>query len=524
MKKYWSKLAWSLAALILLVAVASLFIDEPLRAYLEHKMNQSLKGYTVRIEQVHFHPVGFALDLDNLELVRNELPNQLVASIPRWTARLHWKALLHGRLVNDQSIDRPTFRITRTLAKHEVEEEVPVKERGWQDVLESIYPFKINQVMITDADFTYLDEASPGRPLHFHRVNVYASNIRNVHSRDQYYPSELFLEGILFDSGRIRADGHADFLGEPHVGIKADIVVDQVPLGSLIPVTARYNVQLSRGLMSAEGSMEYAPTVKVVNLKRLMIDGLHVDYVHAKQTEKVERARAKATVGAVQDINANQETLVRIEEIKIVNGEVGFVNQATKPEYRVFLAQADLSLEHYSNQFREGAASIMLRGKFMGTGETDVSGTFRPEHESPDFSLKVKIAGAQIRSMNNLLRAHGNFDVVEGAFSCYAELDFNDGRIRGYIKPLFRNLDVYDKERDRDKGAFQKLKEGAIEDMAVLLENVPREEVATKADISGTTNNPRTDTVQIVVRLIQNAFFKAILPGFEQEFDSNVKQ
>ncbi|HEV2173429.1 MAG TPA: hypothetical protein VGR71_07675, partial [Nitrospira sp.] len=76
------------------------------------------------------------------------------------------------------------------------------------------------------------------------------------------------------------------------------------------------------------------------------------------------------------------------------------------------------------------------------------------------------------------------------------------------------------KEQDRDKDLLHKLREGAIEDVSSLLENAPREEVATKADVSGKTNAPRTDTVQIVVRLIQNAFFKAILPGFEREFSS----
>ena len=48
----------------------------------------------------------------------------------------------------------------------------------------------------------------------------------------------------------------------------------------------------------------------------------------------------------------------------------------------------------------------------------------------------------------------------------------------------------------------------------------PREEVATKADVSGHLARPRTETVQIVVGLIVNAFFKAILPGFEREFGS----
>jgi hypothetical protein len=207
-----------------------------------------------------------------------------------------------------------------------------------------------------------------------------------------------------------------------------------------------------------------------------------------------------------------------VDEIKIVNSELGFVNQAATPEYRVFLADAEAGLQRYSNQLQEGPASMQLRGKFMGNGETSVTGILRPEHESPDFELKVKIAGTPIRAMNNLLRAHGRFDAVGGTFSCYSEVILENGRIRGYVKPLVRKLNVYDAEQDRKKNPLEKVREGAIEDLSTFLENVPRDEVATKVDMSGTTRNPRTEIVQVVVGLIQNAFFKAILPGFEHEF------
>jgi hypothetical protein len=85
-----------------------------------------------------------------------------------------------------------------------------------------------------------------------------------------------------------------------------------------------------------------------------------------------------------------------VEEITIVNSEFGFVNQAATPEYRVFLADAEAALQHYSNRLQEGAASAQLRGKFMGNGETSVTGILRPEHESPDFELRVKIADTPI--------------------------------------------------------------------------------------------------------------------------------
>ena len=40
---------------------------------------------------------------------------------------------------------------------------------------------------------------------------------------------------------------------------------------------------------------------------------------------------------------------------------------------------------------------VKLTGAFMGTGNTVVSGTFRPEGKSPDFDLDIKIEKTQMR-------------------------------------------------------------------------------------------------------------------------------
>jgi hypothetical protein len=41
--------------------------------------------------------------------------------------------------------------------------------------------------------------------------------------------------------------------------------------------------------------------------------------------------------------------------------------------------------------------------------------------------------------------------------------------------------------------------------------------VATVATISGRIDNAHAKTWEVVANIIQNAFFKAILPGFERE-------
>ncbi len=88
--------------------------------------------------------------------------------------------------------------------------------------------------------------------------------------------------------------------------------------------------------------------------------------------------------------------------------------------------------------------------------------------------------------------------------------------VKGYIKPLFKDMRVYDRRTYAQKNLFHKLYITVVKDVSKLLENRPRGEVATKADISGPIGSPKTSTWQILIYLIQNAFIKSILPGFEK--------
>lgn len=58
----------------------------------------------------------------------------------------------------------------------------------------------------------------------------------------------------------------------------------------------------------------------------------------------------------------------------------------------------------------------------------------------------------------------------------------------------------------------------------MLLQNRPRDEGATNITISGKLSNPESSTWETIIGLIQNAFFKAILPGFEREAGRNPKR
>ncbi|WHZ25838.1 MAG: hypothetical protein OJF51_000633 [Nitrospira sp.] len=72
------------------------------------------------------------------------------------------------------------------------------------------------------------------------------------------------------------------------------------------------------------------------------------------------------------------------------------------------------------------------------------------------------------------------------------------------------------RQSHRDKTLSQKLYRTIVDGVMSLWENVPRDEVATKGDVSGPVENPHASTWQVIEKPVQNAFFKAILPGFER--------
>lgn len=517
MRRRWKWLAGIAVVSFVSVGVfVRLFIDEPLRRTIEHNVNKRLVGYTARIRTLHFHPLGFSLDLIDSTIFQDAHPDPPVAHLSRLTAGVHWRALLHGRLVADFLIDRPTLRINLKQAKKEVEDEISIDERGWQDALEEIYPLKANELRVRDADITYVDEG-PFKPLHLSRVNFRAGNIRNVRSRERVYPSDIHLEGIVFDSGKAVLNGHADFLAKPHPGIKANFSLKHVELDYFKPIIRRYYVSVRNGIVSSDGRFEYAPNTKIVDIQHATIQGAHIDYVHRPQTEAAEKQFAEKVVRTAKKLSNHPEIVLRIDKVNILKSTFGFVNKAAGPGYQVFLADADINLDNVSNQGAEGAAVGTLRGKFMGSGKTVVNVTLRPKARSADFDLRVRIDETKMATMNDLLLAYGNFDAVDGLFSFYSEFSVRNGEIKGYVKPLFKGMKIYDARQDSDKAFFRKVREALIGGIAWILQNRARGEVATSAQISGRIDDPEISTWEIVMGLIQNAFFKAVLPGFERE-------
>lgn len=505
-----------LVSLVLIVFIASFFVDEPLRRNTEKRMNQSLKGYKVRLPKLHFSLIGLSITLKGLTVSQEAHPDPPVAEFPYLRASVQWREILSGKLVGDMRLEGPKVHVNLKQLKSEAASKVPMKQKGWQQAVEAIYPLKINLLKITDGSLTYLDEGAK-KPLQLSHLSLSANNIRNIHLPDKVYPSDFQLETDIFGTGHGTVEGRANFLAEPTPAVKAAIELAKVPIAYFAPMAARSNVRIEGGVLGAKGDVEYGRKVQTVRLRNLALSGVKLDYIHTAATAGAEQRRAAKVKKAAKEVSNKPDLILTIEHFSLTDANVGFINSYGGKKVRLFLSDANLYLDNFSNQFSKGPAKAKLSGKFMGSGATEAAATFRPEHKGPDLDLYLKINNTQLTSLNDLLRSYGDFDVTAGTFSLVTELHVKNNMVNGYIKPFFKDMKVYDRRQDRKKGFFHQVYEMLVGGVAKLLENRQRDQVATKADISGPLQNPKTNTWQVVVQLIRNAFFKAILPTFERD-------
>jgi hypothetical protein len=502
------------AVLLVAVFAASFFLDGYLRRTMESRMNQRLHGYHVSLAHAHLQLLNLRLTLRGLVIRQDANPEPPVADFDRFLASVEWTELIRLHLVGDLRLDRPRLHIDLAQLRREAEDQVSLKNRGWQQALESIYPLKFNSFQVNDGDLVYVDEDA-SHQLHLSHLQLSARNIRNIQSRDRTYPSPIHAEAVIFDRGRATLDGNADFLAVPFPGVHAIYHMANVPLAQLRPIAQRGNVEIRGGDLASHGEIEFAPKVRYAHVQDVEIRGLKLDYLHSAATAAAEKARGEKVAATARKAAAAPNLDLKVDRIAVTGGDLGIVDRSKNPGYRVYLDHAEVTVDHLSNQ---GPADVRVAGRFMGSGTARARARFREQPSGPFLDLDAAVENASLPSINDLLRSYVHFDVAAGTFSVYSEMKIENGRISGYVKPLFQHVQVYNPQQDQQKSLGQKIKEKLANVVAKVLTNRQHHDVATVADLGGRVDNPHTSLWQVAWRAIGNAFVKAILPGFEHTY------
>ena len=212
----------------------------------------------------------------------------------------------------------------------------------------------------------------------------------------------------------------------------------------------------------------------------------------------------------------------RLEELDVHNGTVTFQNFVSHPRVDLKMTAVNGTVTNLTNLDRRvgrRVAELHVTAKILGDAPLEAKASFDPLEHEGDFSYELRATGIQLIRANDLARAYTGLDFAGGAGDFVMQLEAKDGRLDGYAKPLFHDLQLFswkqDVEQDK-KGPLKLAYEALAQGVVSVFKNHAKDQFATRIPISGRIDDKQLDTVQAIIGVLRNAFVKAYSPQLEQ--------
>jgi hypothetical protein len=209
----------------------------------------------------------------------------------------------------------------------------------------------------------------------------------------------------------------------------------------------------------------------------------------------------------------------KINTVHVRNGAIHFRAFDSDPPVDVYLSKIYGSIENLTNihdELTPMVTTVEAKGLAMDQAQFEYKMKLNPFSYKPTFELGVKLVGLDVTQVNALSQAYGKFDFEKGYFDLVVELDAKEGMVDGYVKPLFRDVQVFDLVKDAKKDdPLRYFWEALVGVGTQILKNPPRDQVGTLIPLRGSLEGPRTDVLATIGNVLRNAFIRAYLPRFE---------
>jgi len=213
---------------------------------------------------------------------------------------------------------------------------------------------------------------------------------------------------------------------------------------------------------------------------------------------------------------------LKVNRFEINNGTIHYVDNTSKPKVDISLKQAHILVQNLTNVIDDEVElpSTVSAQASVYQGTLNFNMKLNALAENATFDMNAELKNTNLVLLNDFLKAYGNFDVNKGTFGLYTEMAAKDGKFKGYVKPIIKDLDVVGIEDENDN-VFQNIWEFVVGGVAEIFTNQEKDQVASKVTMEGNFNNPQTNTLDAIWELLRNAFIQALIPSIDYEININ---
>lgn len=217
---------------------------------------------------------------------------------------------------------------------------------------------------------------------------------------------------------------------------------------------------------------------------------------------------------------------LKINRFDVLDGEVHYVDPYSKPKVDIPITELNIQGKGLTNESQEGEllpATIDATAKLFD-GDISVDVNLDPLKKQPTFDLTAELKPTNMVYFNPFFTAYANFDLKKGNIALYSEFAAKDGNFKGYAKPLIKDLDIVQFEKE-EGGVLQIAYEAFIGSVAEIFQNQRKETLATRIEVQGKFSNPEVGILTAVLSVLKNAFIEAIKPSIDNTVNiANVNQ
>ncbi len=268
-----------------------------------------------------------------------------------------------------------------------------------------------------------------------------------------------------------------------------------------------------------------APKMEISVLWRALIDGMVVARIQVFEP-KVSFAAGHAGNSAQTGKGANWTDMLkkltpfRIDRFETIDGQVHYYDFYSDPKVDVYLNQVNAVITNLSNhedRQKRRVATLQLQALAVGQAQVNVNLQIDPFAEQPDFDLKARLTQLQVTRMRDFLHAYTLVDPKQGTLDVVAELNARNGSVKGYVKPLFHDLQLLQWKHlaDQEKDPLHFLVDAIGSVVNLIFQNQSKDQLATVIPVEGRLDDPNVDVLSTIGNLLKNATVKAFTPTFE---------
>jgi hypothetical protein len=212
---------------------------------------------------------------------------------------------------------------------------------------------------------------------------------------------------------------------------------------------------------------------------------------------------------------------VRIDTVTVTGGEAHFHNFHSDPPVDLVASGVEATIDNLTNvrdEAGERVAHLDARATLFDSARLEAQASFDPFERMDEFSLALRVLEIDLTRTNALAQAYAGIDFESGSGEFVLELEAVDGRMQGYAKPLFQDIQIFSWRNDvREQGGnpFRMAWEAVVAGVTTVFRNQPADQFATRIEISGQVGDADTSLWSAVTGVLRNAFVEALNPYFE---------